>query len=279
MKIILFNILIILTSGAQALDVGFSRSSSSSSTSSSIKASHRFNEFHKLTLAYSQSKDTSGTVADDSASSIKASYRHKATDEMTLNLDLKSYDDFYFYDGFNGAGKISYKVFNIETENEETLNTTLNCKYEISRKNYSQLQSEVIFGRALSLGADQDFPFGISAGFDLSSYSYDTVGTLSRQALDNKTTANSDINTYTSYFPQRSVSVFAELNQDKFSVGFSQTTDTPLLSSGTSYTSTELFLDFSLTQDLSLSVSTTQGRSGGSSSTSRTTSFGFSAGF
>lgn len=271
--------LILSTSSAWALDVGFSRSSSSSSTSSSLKVSHRFNEYHKLTLGFSQSKDTSGTATDDSANSVKATYRLKATDDLTLSLDLKSFDDFYFYDGQSGAGKVSYKVFRYETEEEETLNTTLNFKYEFSRKNYSQLPSEVIFGRVMTVGADQDFPWGVSAGIDLSVYSYDTVGSLSRQALDNKTTANSDINTYTSYFPQRSVSVFAEFNQDQFSIGFSQTTDTPLLSSGSPYTANELYLDIGLTKDLALSLSITQGRSGSSSTTSRSTSFGLSAGF
>jgi hypothetical protein len=279
MRIRISIFLFMMASRAFAFDASYFRSQSTSSQSNKFQIAERFFSDHRIALTYSASKDTSGTLADDSAGYFKFAYRYKFNEDLAFGFDGKSFDDYYNYNGTGFGAKISYRIWKWEIDSESDIFTRIHLRTENQNKTYGKLRNEDITMRSISIGIEQDLPAGFLVGFEGSGINYDSQGAVSKSALANQTTAVADINTYTSYFSKTSNLIYGEYSQDDLSIGISRTSEIAALSSGSNYVSLEYYLDLTLLENYTISFSLTQGRSESSNLPSNTWGFGVSGSF
>ena len=231
-------------------------------------------EFHKLSLSYSESKDTTGQLTDSSAYSNKLAYRYRISEDLSLSADAKTFDDYYNYNGLGFSFKSSYKMFSIDFHENDKLSSIITFKFEQQNKNYTKQAKEQFLMQNFSIRLDQDLPSELAVGAEISASNYSTSGVLSTLALNNQSTGNTDIDAYSSYFVSVSKSINAEVSFKDVTVGAAYSTDSALLSTGTNSSTLEAYSDFTFADDYTLSASYSRGRSEGSLTVSNTWGLG-----
>ncbi len=113
-------------------DLGYTRSQSSSSYTNKVSAAYKFDKQNKITLSASQTKDTTGSVADDQTSQQKLAYRYKTEAGTTFTVEGKKTDDSYNFIGQGAALKSGFQVF--QTDEKDPIHTRVNLKLEAAEK-------------------------------------------------------------------------------------------------------------------------------------------------
>jgi len=262
-----------------ASDVGYTHSQSSSSRSDRVTATYKINKQNKVGISYNQSKDTTGTTADDQSSSLKLSYKHKFEEGNSLAIDYKKTDETYDFDGSSFAIKGGVVLLEVPGSQEQNYKTKLNLKAEFAQKQYSKNTKESLDVRAYTLGLDQDLLFGFTIGFDHTGYNYGATSTQTSNALNGRSILNSDISSYIGNLSKNSTSAYFEYGSEGWTLGVSYSIDNPYLSTGTKSSLSEIYTDIQLNQQWSINASFSRGKSEGSTTNSDTSSLGISFSF
>lgn len=259
------SVLLVLSTGSfvNATELSYARSASSSSISNKFKVGHDFRSSSKVALSLGQAVDQTG-AEDTGSSSTKLSYRYKAENKNTFLVDLKSGNEFYFYDSQGVAFKAGISVLE---------KSKLNLGYAINEYKYSKIDSESLTQKTFSIGLDHAVSDEVSLGYELSSSSYSSRGSQTIVALNGESVSSSDINSYVSALSSRTSSFFIDFSQDEFVVGIGLGIDTPLIGTART-TSTEIYTDLSLSENWTLSLSYSRGRTIQSSTVTNTLSAG-----
>ena len=277
---------------AWALDLSAGRSQSSSSYTNTLDLSHRFTENTKMSLEYSVSKETTNTLEDSDTNTLGVGIQYKFENKSSITTKLKKINEYYFYEGLGVDVKYRFPITSTEQKDpdgeeshrDESSDSVKKIRgrvgLSVSRKFYSKQTDELVNVWKPSVGFDVEITSNVTVGADFSRSFYISSAAETKRALDGLQTNTKDIGNYFSNAIENSSSIYGEISSDEGMLGLSFGVDSPRTSLGNRGTTTEIYGEYNINSHLSLDVSYLIGRSASSSSSeTRTTSIGFSAGF
>lgn len=265
MKKLFIILCIIVSSYSQGSELSYARTQTSSSYSNKYKLSYSIDSENKIGLTIKSSRDTSG-ISDDSASYYKFSYRYKFEDASAVNFDVKRSDEFYFYKGQTWGLRYSQPIDDWTFDGGFT-----GASYTYEPQNTESLQQ-----LNLTLGSEYHFDQGLNAGLEVNVSGYAGRGVQTRDVLSGNSSSTTDISQFISNQNKSSVTLFGEYEWDRLTIGCSYDIGTALIGD-TKVTTTEIYVDTELIENITLSASFSRGRT--DTSTNPTDTVGFGIGY
>lgn len=288
MKYFFFGVALIATTLCFGLDLSYSGSKSSSTTSGKLTLSHKIPDQHRFSIAYGRTTDTTNTLLDPNANSIKLGYGYKfETSGLAIRISGKKTNEFYFYEGSGADIKLSLPIFEIDYDEENSLQTTVSFKMEGLQKSYTKISAEKFNSLGFTLGVEQDILPSVTVGLDTTTYFYSGTGVATTKAFLGQTVlvndvpsgqsdATTDIPNIINSTAKNVLAPYLEYSGENFSIGTSYSITTAQVNGQATYNSMEIFADYIFADLVTVSISWSRGRSEGSTTNSDSTGFGIS---
>jgi len=277
-KFCLCSLIFFAKAASAGSDIGYVYTQSVYSTSQKIKAGVQIFPNHKISTSFSATALDPGLNPDAATSVLKIAYRYKINSDISLTSELKKTNDTYFFEGTSASIQSTLKFYSIENENELSLDSSANLRFEMQTKNYTKDSAESYRNLNFTIGLDQDLPRGFSVGADYTQHSYNSSSVLTSAALDNQTTLNTDINSYALSWVKKSFSIYVDYANNFLSVGLGYSQDSSLLNSlsnsTSNYITTEIYTDIEILENITLSLTASSGKFETSTASATTTSLG-----